>query len=99
MSLPDACQARSGVRSSAPRVLSDNGPCCVSAGLRRLVESQGIEKTPGAPCYPLTQGKLEHDRRVMKNRVHLQAFHYVWDLEQEIARCVGPATAAGTMSH
>ena len=71
-----------------PRLLSDNGPCCVSGELRRFLEAQHMEHTRGAPYHPMTQGKIERYHRSMKNLIQLQNYAFPWDLEREIGRFV-----------
>ena len=42
-----------------PRLLSDNGPCYVSAELATYLETHQLTHTRGAPYHPMTQGKIE----------------------------------------
>ena len=71
-----------------PRLLSDNGPCYISAELRSWLKGQDIEHTPGAPYHPMTQGKIEQYHRSMKNVVKLELYYYLWELEKAIAEWV-----------
>jgi len=57
-----------------PRLLSDNGPCYISAELKEYLGKHQIRHTRGAPYHPMTQGKIERFHRSMKNVVKLQ--HY-----------------------
>jgi putative transposase len=60
----------SGVRDPRvlhrPRLLSDNGPCYVSAALKEYLEQEGMAHTRGKPFHPMTQGKIERYHRSMK---------------------------------
>jgi len=69
-----------------PRLLSDNGPCYISAELKEYLGMHQIRHTRGAPYHPMTQGKIERFHRSMKNVVKLQHYYMPWELEQEIGR-------------
>ena len=71
-----------------PRLLSDNGPCYVSADLALYLETHGLGHTRGAPYHPMTQGKIERYHRSMKNVVKLEKYYSPWELERAIARFV-----------
>jgi transposase InsO family protein len=71
-----------------PRLLSDNGPCYVSGGLRSYLAEHGLRHTRGAPYHPMTQGKTERYHRSMKNVVKLEHYYTPWELERAIARFV-----------
>ena len=71
-----------------PRLLSDNGPCYVSKKLQSFLERRHIEHTRTAPYHPMTQGKIEHYHRSMKNIVNLQNYFLPGHLETEIASFV-----------
>jgi len=42
-----------------PRLLSDNGPSCISADLSEYLAGKAMAHTRGAPYHPQTQGKIE----------------------------------------
>ncbi len=69
-----------------PRLLSDNGPCYLSAELKDYLNSNKMEHSRGAPYHPQTQGKIERFHRSMKNIVKLDHYYYSWDLETRIAQ-------------
>ena len=71
-----------------PRLLSDNGPCYVSADLAIYLKTHGLGHTRGAPYHPMTQGKIERYHRSMKNVVKLEKYYSPWELERAIARFV-----------
>ena len=71
-----------------PRLLSDNGPCYVSAELATYLETHGLGHTRGAPYHPMTQGKIERYHRSMKNIVKLEKYYSPWALERAVARFV-----------
>jgi len=71
-----------------PRLLSDNGPCYLSAELREFLDQMRMEHTRSAPYHPMTQGKIERYHRSLKNLVNLQVYYFPNDLEREIARFV-----------
>jgi len=71
-----------------PRLLSDNGPCYISAELASYLEQSGLAHTRGAPYHPMTQGKIERYHRSLKNVVKLDHYYSPWELERAIARFV-----------
>jgi transposase InsO family protein len=71
-----------------PRLLSDNGPCYFSGELKDYLEKQRTNHTRGVPYHPMTQGKIEHYHRSMKNIIKLQNYYFPWGLEQELLRFV-----------
>ena len=71
-----------------PRLLSDNGPCYISAELRTYLDNRGMDHTRGAPYHPMTQGKIERYHRSMKNVVKLNHYYLPGELEQAIAEFV-----------
>ncbi len=85
----DDAIARTGVDGvkvrHRPRLLSDNGPCNLSAELRYYLDGLGMEHTRGAPYHPMTQGKIERYHRSMKNVVKLNHYYLPGELEQAIA--------------
>ncbi len=71
-----------------PRLLSDNGPCYLSAELKEYLEERDMDHTRGAPYHPQTQGKIERYHRTMKNVVKLDNYYLPGSLELEIAKFV-----------
>ena len=71
-----------------PRLLSDNGPCYVSAELATYLQAKGFSHTRGAPYHPMTQGKIERYHRSLKNVVKLDHYYSPWELERALARFV-----------
>jgi putative transposase len=78
----------SGVRDPTllhrPRLLSDNGPCYVSAALKEYLEQQGMAHTRGRPYHPMTQGKIERYHRSMKNILLLENYYSPDELVDQI---------------
>jgi putative transposase len=78
----------SGVRDPKvlhrPRLLSDNGPCYVSAALKEYLEQQGMAHTRGRPYHPMTQGKIERYHRSMKNILLLENYYSPDELVDQI---------------
>jgi putative transposase len=71
-----------------PRLLSDNGPSYISKELREWLQDREMKHTRGAPYHPMTQGKIEHYHRSMKNVVMLEHYYFPWELESAIAEWV-----------
>ena len=71
-----------------PRLLSDNGPCYVAAGLADWLADQSMQHTRGSPSHPQTQGKIERWHQTLKNRVLLENYFLPGDLEAQIAAFV-----------
>src|SRR4029077_14349783 len=71
-----------------PRLLSDNGPCYVAAGLADWLADQSMDHTRGAPSHPQTQGKIERWHQTLKNRILLENYFLPGDLEARIAAFV-----------
>jgi len=78
----------SGVRDPRvlhrPRLLSDNGPCYVSAALKKYLEQEGMTHTRGRPYHPMTQGKIERYHRSMKNILLLENYYSPDELTDKI---------------
>lgn len=71
-----------------PRLLSDNGPCYVSAELAEYLEEQGMTHTRGRPYHPQTQGKIERWHRSMKNQILLDNYYFTSELEEQLQKFV-----------
>ena len=88
----DLARAKTGVDRirvvHRPRLLSDNGPCYVSAELATYLETHGLGHTRSAPNHPMTQGKIERSHRSMKNVVKLEKYYSPWELARAIGRFV-----------
>lgn len=67
-----------------PRLLSDNGPSYIAAGLAEWLDKQNIEHVRGAPCHPQTQGKIERWHQTLKNRILLENYYLPGQLEARI---------------
>jgi transposase InsO family protein len=78
----------SGVRDPRvlhrPRLLSDNGPCYVSAALKEYLGQEGMAHTRGRPYHPMTQGKIERYHRSMKNILLLENYYSPDELIDQI---------------
>jgi putative transposase len=67
-----------------PRLLSDNGPSYIAAGLAEWLDERKIEHLRGAPCHPQTQGKIERGHQTLKNRILLENYYLPGQLEARI---------------
>ncbi len=67
-----------------PRLLSDNGPSYIAAGLAEWLDKHRIEHLRGAPCHPQTQGKIERWHQTLKNRILLENYYLPGQLEAQI---------------
>lgn len=65
-----------------PKLLSDNGPCYISAELHGWVEEYGFHPIRGKPYHPMTQGKIERWHRSLKNRIRLEHYYLLGELER-----------------
>lgn len=70
------------------RLLSDNGSSYVSAELAEWLKAQKIGHVRGAPYHPQTQGKIERLHQTLKNRILLENYYLLGDLEANIDRLV-----------
>jgi putative transposase len=71
-----------------PRLLSDNGPSYVSGELADWLAEEGMSHVRGAPCHPQTQGKIERWHQTLKNRILLEIYFLLGDLEAHLERFV-----------
>lgn len=67
-----------------PSLLSDNGPCYISADLADWLDGKGMSHVRGAPYHPQTQGKIERWHQTLKNRILLDNYFLPGDLAQQI---------------
>jgi putative transposase len=74
--------------NTAPRLLSDNGPCYISAEIKSFLKKQGIKPVNGRACHPQTQGKIERYHRTMKNTIKLENYYSPEELKSAIAEFV-----------
>jgi putative transposase len=87
-SILKALQLTGLTKNTAPRLLSDNGPCYISAELKSFLRGQGIMPVHGRACHPQTQGKIERYHRTMKNAVKLENYYTPEELERALAQFV-----------
>ncbi len=73
---------------TTPRLLSDNGSSYVAAELAKYLEDKPMHHVRGAPYHPRTQGKIERWHQTMKNRVLLENYFLLGDLERQIGAFV-----------
>ena len=71
-----------------PRLLSDNGSAYLSRELGEYLQEKAMEHTRGAPCHPMTQGKIERYHRSIKNVLLLQNYFTPEAVAREIAKFV-----------
>ena len=67
-----------------PRLLSDNGPCYISAELSDYLQEKGMTHTRGRPYHPQTQGKIERWHRSMKNQILLNNYYLPCELQEQL---------------
>jgi len=87
-SITKALQIAGLTKNTAPRLLSDNGPCYISTEIKSFFREHGITPINGKPCHPQTQGKIERYHRTMKNVVKLENYYSPEELERSIAQFV-----------
>jgi putative transposase len=87
-SIRNALRIAGLTKNTAPRLLSDNGPCYISAELKSFLSEHGIKPINGAPCHPQTQGKIERYHRTMKNVIKLEHYYSPEELERALAQFV-----------
>jgi transposase InsO family protein len=75
-------------KKQRPKLLSDNGPCYISAELQAWLKAHELSHTRGKPYHPMTQGKIERWHRSLKNRILLENYYLPEDLEREIGAFV-----------
>ncbi len=71
-----------------PRLLSDNGSSYISGDLAEWLEDHGMDHVRGAPYHPQTQGKIERWHQTLKNRILLENYYLLGDLENQISAFV-----------
>jgi len=71
-----------------PRLLSDNGPSYLSGQLASWLAEHAMDHTRGKPYHPMTQGKIEHYHRSLKNQILLENYYLPGQLEARLAEFV-----------
>ena len=64
-----------------PRLLSDNGSSYVSGDLAEWLQDKGMKHSRGALCHTQTQGKIERWHQTLNNRILLENYFLLGDLE------------------
>jgi len=82
--LKDALKVAGLAKKQRPKLLSDNGPCYISAELQDWLKHHGLSHTRGKPYHPMTQGKIERWHRSLKNRILLEHYYLPGELERQI---------------
>ncbi len=75
-------------KKQRPKLLSDNGPCYISAELQDWLKHHELGHIRGKPYHPMTQGKIERWHRSLKNRILLEHYYLPGELEHQIAEFV-----------
>jgi len=86
--LKDALKVAGLSRKQRPRLLSDNGPCYISAELKGWLDEHGIAHTRGKPYHPMTQGKIERWHRTMKDKILLENYYLPSELKARIGEFI-----------
>jgi putative transposase len=60
------------------------GPSYIAADLATWLSQENIEHIRGAPCHPQTQGKIERWHQTLKNRILLENYFLLGDLQNQI---------------
>ncbi len=82
--LKDALKVAGLAKKQRPKLLSDNGPCYISAELQDWLKHHGLSHTRGKLYHPMTQGKIERWHRSLKNRILLEHYYLPGELERQI---------------
>ena len=69
--LKEALNTAGLTQKPRPKLLSDNGPCHISAELQDWLKDHELSHTRGKPYHPMTQGKIERWHHSLKNRILL----------------------------
>ena len=75
-------------KDNAPKILSDNAKCYLSAEILGFLAGKGIKPINGKPFHPQTQGKIERYHRTMKNVIKLDNYYSPDDLIKAISEFV-----------
>ena len=68
------------------RLLSDIGPDYIAGEKADWLEYDGMDHVRGAPYHPQTQGRIERCHQTLKNRILLENYFLLGDLEGSIGR-------------
>ena len=71
-----------------PRLLSDNGSSYIADDLAVWLKAQGMVHVRGAPNHPQTLGKIERWHQTLKNRVLLENYYLLGDIEAGVGAFV-----------
>jgi putative transposase len=90
---PATAKLQKGQFQHRPRLLSDNGPCCLLGGLRTYLAGQQPEPTrarPSTPCHrarhsPSTQVLDKRYHFSLKTVVELEVYRFPSELEKALA--------------
>lgn len=80
-SIREAMRKTGLTQNTAPKLLSDNGPCYISNEIKSFLKHLGIKPINGKACHPQTQGKIERYHRTMKNVIKLDNYYSPEELE------------------
>ncbi len=69
-------------------MLSDNDASYISADLAEWLDDKKFEHIRGAPYHPQTQGKIERWHQTLKNRILLNNYYLLQELEEQISVCI-----------
>lgn len=75
-------------KRNAPKLLSDNGSCYISAEINEFLKAKGIISIHGRPCHPQTQGKIERYHRSLKNVIKLDHYYSPEELIRAIEKFI-----------
>lgn len=86
----EAAMRKAGLsKSSAPKLLSDNGSCYIARDLGMFLRERfDISQVHGRPRHPQTQGKIERYHLSMKNVIKLNNYYCPSELERAIGEWV-----------
>jgi len=87
-SVDKALQFTGLTKKNAPKILTDNAKCYLSAEILAFFVGKGIKPINGKPFHPQTQGKIERYHRTMKNVIKLDNYYSPEDLIKAIAEFV-----------
>ena len=87
-SVDKALQFTGLTKENAPKILTDNAKCYLSAEILAFFGGKGIKPINGKPFHPQTQGKIERYHRTMKNVIKLDNYYSPEDLIRAITEFV-----------
>jgi len=87
-SVDKALQFTGLTKENAPKILTDNARCYLSAEILAFFGGKGIKPINGKPFHPQTQGKIERYHRTMKNVIKLDNYYSPEDLIEAITEFV-----------